>query len=383
MEGSVYFPIARAKAGEIEALGRLSPRAHARTRPMLDFAKQTSKDWRPPAQYLAEKISEITESWGTEREVLLDFSRYEPDATVYDGRHIVEYVFDVARQRRLKAVPVAAPLAVRGPGLDYFAAVSRVAQRDGRGIALRVPYEEFSRRKALEKSLREVATVLEIPLSQTDVYLDANSLALVPEIDRDEVELTEIVRNAATAVQGMGARRVVFAASALPDSLARHKKGETLTVVRTELRVWRRVVADPAFRFLRFGDYGVIYPSQIETDAQVIPPSRVRLSLDDTYVLYKGARDDIRALTQSVLADGHLGGIQDSWGCNAIRECARGYGDPGGPSQWIARDFNMHIEATVEAIARLVPPESGGGDASSTSRRSPWLQESFDTLDDV
>jgi Beta protein len=378
----IFFPIARAKAGEIEAIGRLSPRARDWVRPMLDFPRQRKKDKRPLAQYLGQKLAEIASSWGTADEVYLDFSRYEPATVIADGPHIVDFVFGLTRQLQLKAVPVAAPLSVRGPGTDYFEAVARIAHRDERGAALRVPYEDFATNKTLERVLKETTALLDLSPSEVDVYLDANSLAFIPESDRDETELTHILRMAAMTVQDTGYRRAIFAASGMPGSLVRHKKGDILTVARTELRVWRRIVADPRFSFLRFGDYGVVDPGQVESDAQIIPPSRVRLSLQDDFRLYKGSRDAIRALSQSVMADGQLYSAQSSWGANAIRECAAGYGDPGGPSQWIARDFNMHIESTVAELAYYLHLEPAVSAASSSSRRSPWLQESFEIFDD-
>lgn len=301
-------------------------------------------------------------------------SHAEPTTVLADGQHSADYVFNVARQRRLKAVPVAAPLAMRGPGTDYFEAIARVVSRDGRGAALRVPYEDFANSDSLELILKETVALLTLSPSQVDVYLDANSLALVPETDRDEAELVQTVRLAAKVIQMGGYRRVIFAASELPGSLVRQKKGEILKVARAELRVWRRIVADRSFRFLQFGDYGVIYPGQVESDLQVIPPSRVRLSLEHEYRLYKGSRDAIRSLSQSVVTDGQLHSAQNSWGANAIRECAAGYGDPGGPSQWVARDFNMHIENTVTTIARHWRPDMT---MAAASRSSPWLQESL------
>lgn len=63
MAEPIYFPIARAKAGEIEAIGRLSPRARDWVRPMLDFPRQQMKDKHPLAQYLAQKLDEIASSW--------------------------------------------------------------------------------------------------------------------------------------------------------------------------------------------------------------------------------------------------------------------------------------------------------------------------------
>jgi hypothetical protein len=377
MATPIYFPIARAKAGEIEALGRLSPRAHALVAPMLDFALQRPSDRRSLAQYLAEKLGEIATSWGTADELYLDFSRYEPNTTLPDGRHIASYVFNIARQLRLKAIPVAAPLSMRGPGTEYFEAVASVTSRDQRGLALRIPYGTFSNGNKLRIELTEALAHLGASPSEVDVYLDANSLALVPADERAEMDLARTVGAAASYVRGSGYRRVIFAASELPDWLVPHKKGDVLRVARTEFRVWRRLVAERSLKFLRFGDYGIVHPGQVETEARVIPPSRVRVSLEDEYVFFKGAREEIRSLSQSVVTDGRLHSDVGSWGATAIRECAAGYGDAGGPTQWIARDLNMHIESTVASVARYTDLQEGRDAVSGVDRRGPWLQESF------
>ena len=294
-----------------------------------------------------------------------------------DGRHITEYVFDISRQSGLKAIPVAAPLSMRGPGTDYFQAVSRVAGRDKRGVAVRIPYEDFENAAAIERALGEILELTAFSPQHVDVYLDALSLELAREDSGEEVALAQTLRKAAMTVRKLGYRRVVFAASNIPNSMTHHKKGEILKVARTEFRVWRRLVAEPEFKFLLFGDYGIIYPGQVESDAPVIPPSRVRTSSEDEYTFYKGPRDSIRTLSQVVMADGLLNDPSDSWGANAVRECAAGYGDPGGPSQWIARDTNMHIASTVTAITRYVPPDQMPSMQSNSKRGSPWLQESM------
>jgi len=378
MSDPIYFPIARAKAGEIEAIGRLSPRARDLVRLMLDFPRQRKKDKRPLAHYLGQKLEEIASSWGTAQEFYLDFSRYEPAIAIADGTHILDFVFGLARQLRLKAVPVAAPLSMRGPGTEYLEAIARVARHDKRGSALRVPYDDFAEIDSLERVLKETTALLSLHPSDVDVYLDANSLALIPVGERVDTQLAQAVQRAAIAVRGAGYRRVIFAASGMPDSLVRHKKGEVLTVPRTELSIWRRIVVDPQFSFLLFGDYGVVDPGQVESDAPIIPPSRVRLSLDDEYRLYKGPPDAIRALTQSVVRDGQLYSAESSWGANAIRECAVGRGGSGSASQWIARDFNMHVESTVAKLAYLLSREP---EVSGSTLRRPWLQSSLEIFD--
>ena len=178
----IYFPILRAKTGEKDALAWLSPVGRRLTRPMLDFPEPTPKIRLSFEQSFAEKVREITTSWGTAREICLDFSRYGPDECVSDGRHVVEYVFDLARQSRLMCLPVAGPLSLRGPGIAYFEAVSRIAARDGRGIALRVPTEDFATPTVLKSVLDETLGLVSVAPRNVDVYLDAGSLGSTPEV---------------------------------------------------------------------------------------------------------------------------------------------------------------------------------------------------------
>jgi len=377
MASPIFFPISRAKAGEIDAIGRLAPRTKMLTRPMLDFPRQREKDSRPLADYLGEKVQEITASWGTRDDIYLDFSRYEPETKLPDGRHIVDYVFGISHQSRLKAVPVVAPLSTRGPGTAYFEAVSSVAARDRRGMALRLPYEYFSADGELRRILDETLNLTSLIPNDIDVYLDAFSLSLVPTEARDDHALSETLRVAAATVNKLRYRRTIFCASGMPDSMTRHEKGEVLRVPRAEFRAWRRLATDPAFAFLGFGDYGVIDPAQVESQAAVIPPSRVRITTEDEYILYKGDRDGIRSVARLAVSEETLARRVDSWGGSAVRECAAGYGDPGGPAQWVARDTNMHIERTVAAMMRYLAPDRISSISAEAAPANPWLQESL------
>lgn len=374
MRSPIYFPILRAKAGEIEAIGRLSPTGHAFTRPMLDFPIQRPKDRRSFEHYFAEKIREIVTFWGTTDDIYLDFSRYGPDVCLSNGQHIVDYVFDISRQLRLKSLPVIAPLSLRGPGVHYFEAVSRVAVRDRRGMALRIPYEDFESKIALERTFNEIESLIPVASQEMDIYLDVGSFALIPEEAREQVALAKTLRIAAKVALDRGARRVVFAASSMPDSLTRHKKGEVLRVPRAEFRTWRSLVRDSKTSFLIYGDYGVVFPGQVEPVGTVIPPSRIRVSTEDEYVLYKGGRDEIRSVSTSVVKDGGLSGSIDSWGVRAVRECAAGYGNVGRPTDWVARDTNMHIENTIAAMRRHIATELSPAPVVAT----PWLQDSLE-----
>lgn len=373
----IYFPILRAKAGEIDAIGQPLPIGRDHTRPMFDFPNPAPKDNLSLAHYFGDKIQAIKTSWGTVNDVCLDFSRYEPDSSMADGQHIVDYVFNISRQARLKAVPVVAPLSLRGPGTHYFEAVSRVAARDKRGVTLRLPYEDFAVAARLDRSLRETLGLISVAPEDVDVYLDAESLALLPVESPDEIALARTLKTAAKTVLGFGCRRVVFTASSVPDSLTHHEKGKVLQVPRAEFRVWRRLTSDAELLSLGFGDYGVICPTQSESSGRVVPPSRVRVATEDELVLYKGAPTDIRTICRKAIEDGVVDNLADSWGVRAVRECAAGYGNPGNATDWVARDTNMHIENTVAAVLRHSPSGPVVHAPAMIGVRETWLQDSL------
>lgn len=160
----------------------------------------------------------------------------------------------------------------------------------------------------------------------------------------------------------------------MPDSMVRHKKGQVMRVPRAEFRLWRRIVADPDTAYLKFGDYGVIYPTQSEVDIPRAPPSRVRVTTDNEHVLYKGGPKDIRAISRQAVENGALNGAALCWGAKAIRDCATGRGGEGNASTWVARDTNMHMENSIAAIARILGIDKRN---IPVTHGRPWLQESL------
>lgn len=374
----LYFPILRAKSGEFEALAWLSPLAHALVRPMLDFPKAKVDAQHPLELFLHDKIVAITKSWGTEREIYLDFSRYEPNECVEDGRSVVEYTFDLARQTRLKCIPVVAPLYLRGPGTAYFDAVSRIVSHDRRGVAIRVPSRDFAATDVLKAVLAEALHLVSVAPTAADVYLDASSLYGLAAESEGEFALVQSLREAAVTTANLGFRRTIFAASSMPDSLARQRKGGVTHVPRPEFRMWRQIVAGSSRLLTKFGDYAAIYPTQTEPDVPRTPPSRIRITTDDEHLLYKGPPEGMRSLSKQAIEDGALDTAAESWGEHAVRACAAGYGAAGSAAAWVARDTNMHIENVVAVVVK----EPAAGVSKQVIERlahadTPWLQDSL------
>lgn len=131
--GKIYSPILMGRLGEIDAASRLSPRAKARSQIMLDLL--LPRKGRSLEVHLAGIVQAAAQWWGTSGTICLDMSRYSPEVVTDDGRLAVDFVFDFARQCRLRAIPVSGPASVRGPGTAYLDAVRRIAGRGGRGAA--------------------------------------------------------------------------------------------------------------------------------------------------------------------------------------------------------------------------------------------------------
>ena len=67
MEPPNYLPLLRAKRGEVQSLGGLSPRTRNRIRPLIDIPKQRENDKRTLSQYLCDTVCSLSPTWGTER----------------------------------------------------------------------------------------------------------------------------------------------------------------------------------------------------------------------------------------------------------------------------------------------------------------------------
>ena len=76
MTSAIYNPFLWARSGEIEAIGRLRPTVQRLIVPVLDIPTQRKNDKTALGDYLAEKVVSVAKSWGTERPLYFDFSRF-------------------------------------------------------------------------------------------------------------------------------------------------------------------------------------------------------------------------------------------------------------------------------------------------------------------
>ena len=383
MQSAIYFPTLRAKRGEISAIGHLSPEARTRIRPTFDIPKPKAKNKDPkdPIEYhLSDIASELAKNWGTPLSLFVDFSQYGPDEKAADGRHPVEYFLDCTRQLRLLTIPAAGPESIRGPGYGYLNAIARAAHRDGRGVAIRLPYRELNRPDSLSGVVDDTLKGLSVPPSMVDVFFDFEALAILPPEARSEEALLTVVIDAMRAIEGTEFRNLVLCGSSIPDQVGPKHNWNALRVPRVELNVWERVVARDANILVKFGDYGIGYAFERDSDEPVRPPSRIRLSTPTHHVLCRAPRPEYRALCAQVTKSADFDAAFETWGNLALYECGEGGGGAGGPTDWVARDTNLHLEGTMRRIEAILDRYGRLKDLEfAKPEHIPWLQSRIET----
>lgn len=380
MPSALYYPVIRGRQGEISALHHLSPPARARTAPLVDLPTGAAYDPRLLEDYVGGFIADLTPAWGTAYPIYVDLTRYHPGQTDRHGRHIAEHLFDCARQLRLKAIPVAGTLSERGPGAAYLEAVAKVAKLAGRGVALRISHADYSDPDALNRELTVGLAYMSMPPEQVDLFLDAESIALMPVESSSKDQLLAELSEALRTCQQFRFRNVIFIGSSVPENLRGPEDGKPLTFERTEFRVWKQLMARPGEALVRFGDTGVWNPRQPDTGSGGggPPPARVRIPLEEQQIFFRSESTGYRRLCQKALKHPGVRDLPRCWGLDSIARAGRGSGGADNATGWVARDTNLHIEATVQQVERFLRRHNRLSEVVLAPVRSePWQQETW------
>lgn len=378
MRSAIYFPTVRGRAGEIEAIVRLSPEARARIAMVVDLPTKELDPRQTLDDYVGRFASSIAAAWGPAYPIYLDLNRYAPDHVDSKGRPIIEHLFDCVRQKNLRAIPVAGT--DRGPGVAYIDAVARIAHKDGRGAALRLAYEDFNDVDILEREIVAALKSLALPHERLDVFLDVGSIAALPLVNADEESLLHTVIEAVGVLKQFAFRNLVFIGSSVPETLPATADGKPREFVRTELRVWKELVARKALPLIHFGDTGVWNPRQLDSGGGGggPPPARVRLPLDDRQVFFRAENSRYREICQEAMRYPGVKDLPQCWGLDTIRRCQIGAVSCETASAWVARDMNTHIEVTTRTVESNLR-RNGRLEQLTLEpvQSSPWRQETF------
>lgn len=133
MNDAFYFPIHRAKAGEIAGVAHLSPRTRTRVRPAFEVQKQRDDDDTPLEEHLSRVAHQLLAAWGSRYPLFADFSQFGPEDRTADGTHCAEFFFRCLRQQSMLGIPMTEPGVGSGAWVWLYRRGCRDCQRGRTG----------------------------------------------------------------------------------------------------------------------------------------------------------------------------------------------------------------------------------------------------------
>jgi hypothetical protein len=271
-------------------------------------------------------------------------------------------------------------MSIRTPGAAYLEAVAKVAKQAGRGAALRISHADYSDSDVLNRELTAGLENLSLMPEHVDLFLDAESIVFMPVESATEDQLLAELSEAIRVCERYRFRSVIFIGSSVPENLRGPADGKPLTFSRTELRVWKQYMSRSGASLLLFGDTGVWNPRQPDTGGGGggPPPARVRIPLEEQQVFFRGESTGYRGLCKKALEYPGARDIPRCWGLDSIRRAESGSGGADNATGWVARDTNVHIEATVRQVEQFLERHNRLSELILAPVRSePWQQETW------
>ena len=195
-----------------------------------------------------------------------------------------------------------------------------------------------------------------------DLFLDLEALVLLPSGAGSETGLVSILLDAVQVIDVASFRNVVVCGSSVPESIGKRNDWIPLRVPRIELRVWERTMLREGRILMKFGDYGIAYAFEDDPDSPVRPPSRIRLFAERDHVMNRAPRGEYRKLCSAVITSSEFARLPPAWGAASLLACGRGSGGEGNPTDWVARDTNIHLEATPRLLHSFIKEQGRIGE---------------------
>ncbi|MHB1843987.1 MAG: beta family protein [Deltaproteobacteria bacterium] len=354
----LYVPVLKWKQGELKALENLHAQDRALMLPMISLLDDTI-DFDDPevkGSSPADKaVGRLWAAWGT-GPIFIDAEQLD-DGSVKSASHPLQMVFDSARQKGMKAIPVS----TLGSSPEYESAVAAIVAIDGRGCALRLGVDELVDPGKLLAGLTQHLSKLGLQPNSVDLILDWGPI--------DSAAGAQTYLAAAAVIPSipnlMTWRSVVFLGSAFPSSLAGMGVGLSTTPRAEWIAYTLLSQKPPGGRIVSFGDYAVAYP--IYTAAPFLGSASIRYTVTDDWLIVRGRSlrgpvyggfGQFQALCSQLVATPDFMGAGHSWGCRYIGQCASGQVGSGNLTTWRAVGTNHHLTFVARQLSSHVAPST-------------------------
>jgi hypothetical protein len=360
MKPSHYYPVLKAKAGEMDALGRIPTEQMGFLTAILEVPppgfkrvqRQEGVGKESVRRSLAEHVLNIVDGASTKLNdgprLYLDGHFLRNEGAMPDGSPPLAYIV-----RRLAAAGLRAGLVVRSHGNDRDLAALADLIRDRQcEVCLRLVDADFDP-ASVQANAENTVEALGLKEQDVELLLDFGPVA------EERVRSAGITAEAIARAVATGGWKTIIAASTAYDQWpAGVSLGEP-----TRLPRWERSVFDAARRGA--GDRRVQYADFGVSGYKMMPPSdyaragvKLRYTTADAYLLYfAGALTDVggegfRSIARRVVQ--HPEFTQDlTWGDDFLEQCVNPTGDTGGTATWAAVGTSHHIGFVLRELGFL------------------------------
>lgn len=347
----IYTPIVKGKMWDLKALGKLSSKTRAITKPLVE-AMPVPKD-RSVDEHL-DKFTHYLKKYYPIGQLFVDYYGLVPGAVTDDGVSAVIAGFRLLKQKGRLATPT------YGFARDdaVWPELRQVVAAFGQGFCFRIDIDDMD-------DLAE-DTWSQIIERSAELGLQPNHIDLIVDLrdirERDVSELKDLVIDFLSFKPlGHQYRSIsVVGSSALKTVTDIPKDGEG-DIQRTELRLWSQLQVDLGESLeILYGDYGVIHPEFTDSGPNKNKNAKIRYTYGVNIRYFRGHKladppgfAQFHILAERVRTSSAYRGREFSFGDTYLDDCADLNTGSGHLGNWVQADMNHHIEYAALQVVRL------------------------------
>ncbi len=351
---SIYVPILKAKAGEADAISRLSTDIRRHTTPFFDIPSPSAYGKRDLDEQLDCAAANIARAVDGSGFVYVDTFDIALAKRCRDATHPVVRAHHLCRALGLLTIPVTG----FDRDDDHLFAVRAVVAAGTSGACIRLDDQDIEEPDDLVDFVLERCFSLDLPPSRVDILLDFRSIAT-----HDVAGLKGLTVDAVRALTlAARFRTITVAASNFPRDVTGIPRDGHGFIERVEYRLWMglsAVLADATA--LRFGDYGIVHPEFVDLPAVPNANAKIRYTTDEHWFVVRGHQlskppgfGQFPLLANEVLTSPYFCGDRFSYGDEYIARCAAGAVSTGNLRTWVGVDMCHHVHFATSQVNEFV-----------------------------
>ncbi|NVN03289.1 MULTISPECIES: beta family protein [Asaia] len=366
----IHLSILKANENELKAIRNLDntipeklallfevdpPSENVRTRKYMRASES------PIMTYIDRKIAEISNHW-FKQPAMIDGFRWEHDARVENGEHVIPYMVS----RLVAGGNLVTPVVGydRWGSIEYKIGLKNISKAHIHGWCLRLDataIEDSAEPEFFQENIRDIVDELGIDPRQCRVILDFADVSLTTNSVSDIFEKScRVIRQ----LTGFCFDYYSVCGCSLPSSIEKavEKKDTNGSVLRKEMLVYQMLRSEFPYGVIKSGDYGVRGPTTTEHQSKHIN-GKIRYTTELNFFVVRGhsIQQDggtfaqMHGLAENLVGSEHFLGENFSWGDKNIVSCSKreklkGKAKPGNAGTWVGFDTNHHLTFVVQEI---------------------------------